>query len=688
MTFPSWRDWLFSAKSFAASMMALFIALSLDLQRPYWAMAAVYVVSNPLAGATSSRGIYRALGTVLGATAAVVFVPVFVNSSELLALVVALWTGTLLFISMLDRSARSYVFMLAGYTLPLIALPTVDAPGTVFDVALSRSEEILLGITCASLVSSLVFPTSVGTVFGARISSWLKDAGIWAADILNGEGASPATPLHRQRLAADIAGLDLVISQLRYDAETRAIVRQARELRGRMLMLLPVFSSLADRLHGLKSADGALSAEMTAVLSRVAGYIDAQQRSVTPDEAEHITAEINRLKQTDLPSGWSKILHLGALHRLQDILHLWNDCIALRDQIKSGRQIRSWRPAFKHRRVATVVRHHDYGLLLFSASSVVVATLLATMAWIATGWSSGAGMVTMVAVGCSFFATLDRPAPLLKSMMIWTMVSVAASFVYLFGILPAVTSYEMLVVVFAPPFLLMGVLVPKPQYFLLALLTCVNTASFIALQDRFSADFVSLVEGGLSSSLGLAFALTWTMLTKPFGAELAARRLTKAGWRDLAETAAGRGPGDYERLSGRILDRLGQLAPRLAGISDRELQKVDGFAEVRLGFNVIVLQRERKRLLASGIAVDAVLDGVAQFYVSRLKNGDVAGAPPALLEQIDGCLRLLVHEDTAVKSDAMDSLVGLRRILFPDAAPPNDWPGPQRQQNLLSIAAE
>jgi len=32
---PGWRDWLFSAKAFMASMLALFVALSLDLPRPY-----------------------------------------------------------------------------------------------------------------------------------------------------------------------------------------------------------------------------------------------------------------------------------------------------------------------------------------------------------------------------------------------------------------------------------------------------------------------------------------------------------------------------------------------------------------------------------------------------------------------------------------------------------------------------
>jgi len=41
ITMPTWRDWLFSAKAFTAAMLALYIALMLDLPRPYWAMATV-----------------------------------------------------------------------------------------------------------------------------------------------------------------------------------------------------------------------------------------------------------------------------------------------------------------------------------------------------------------------------------------------------------------------------------------------------------------------------------------------------------------------------------------------------------------------------------------------------------------------------------------------------------------------
>jgi uncharacterized membrane protein YccC len=184
MTFPSWRDWLFSAKVFAAAMLALFVAMALELPRPYWAMATVYVVSHPLTGATRSKAVYRIGGTLLGAAAAVILIPLFVNAPTLLCLVVALWTGSLLSISLLDRTPRSYLFMLSAYTLPMIALPTLNNPETIFDVALARSEEILLGILCASVVSALVWPGKVAPIFSARINSWMQDARDWACELL------------------------------------------------------------------------------------------------------------------------------------------------------------------------------------------------------------------------------------------------------------------------------------------------------------------------------------------------------------------------------------------------------------------------------------------------------------------------------------------------------------------------
>lgn len=180
ISMPSRSDWLFSLRTFAAAILSLYIALRLGLSRPSWAMGTVYIVSHPLIGATRSKSAYRVGGTLLGAGGAIFFLPPLVNAPLLLSLVVAMWSGFFLFLTMLDRTPRSYMWRLPAYSMPLIALSAVNVPEQVFDIAMARSEEIVLGIVCASVVSALVLPSRVSGVLVLRIDGWLKDAATWA----------------------------------------------------------------------------------------------------------------------------------------------------------------------------------------------------------------------------------------------------------------------------------------------------------------------------------------------------------------------------------------------------------------------------------------------------------------------------------------------------------------------------
>lgn len=65
---------VFSLKTFAAAMLAFSIALLLDMPRPYWAMASVYITANLFTGATYSKAVYRILGTLIGAAGTIVLV--------------------------------------------------------------------------------------------------------------------------------------------------------------------------------------------------------------------------------------------------------------------------------------------------------------------------------------------------------------------------------------------------------------------------------------------------------------------------------------------------------------------------------------------------------------------------------------------------------------------------------------
>src|SRR4051794_2906176 len=88
---------LFSVKSFAAAMLAMYLASRAGLPRPFWALMTTYVVAHPLAGAVRSKAVFRFCGTLIGSVATVLMVPALSNAPELLTLVLALWVGLCLY---------------------------------------------------------------------------------------------------------------------------------------------------------------------------------------------------------------------------------------------------------------------------------------------------------------------------------------------------------------------------------------------------------------------------------------------------------------------------------------------------------------------------------------------------------------------------------------------------------------
>jgi uncharacterized membrane protein YccC len=66
---PGINEWLFSFKTFAAAMLALYIAFAIGLDRPYWAMTTVYITARPLTAMMRSKAVYRLIGRLVGAFA-------------------------------------------------------------------------------------------------------------------------------------------------------------------------------------------------------------------------------------------------------------------------------------------------------------------------------------------------------------------------------------------------------------------------------------------------------------------------------------------------------------------------------------------------------------------------------------------------------------------------------------------
>ncbi|WPN30314.1 FUSC family protein [Pseudomonas sp. P5_109] len=659
---PPARDWFYGVRTFAASMIALYIALLMQMPRPYWAMATVYIVSNPFLGPTTSKALYRAIGTFVGAAAAVLFVPMFVQSPYVLVVVIALWTGTLLFLSLHLRTANNYALMLAGYTLPLIALPVVNNPLGVWDVAEARTEEIFLGIVVAAVVGAMFWPRRLAPVFNDSVSKWFADASTYSLRFLSRSVQPEEVSALRASMVATFNSLELMIGQLPHEGSRPQTVRNTKELRGRMIHLLPVIDALDDALYALERRTPELVDKFAPLLAATCEWLehkdaDLERWHALKDQLEALQPAPEALDDR------KQLLFSNAIYRLGEWIDLWQDCRSLQYAIQCESQD-SWRAVYRHWRLGRLSPFLDRGLMFYSAASTVTAIIVASVLWILLGWTDGGSAVILAAVACSFFASMDDPAPQIYRFFFWTAMSVVFASLYLFLVLPNLHDFPMLVLAFAVPFIVVGTLTVKPQFYLGMLLTLVNTSSFISIQGAYDADFLSFANSNLAGPMGLLFAFIWTLIARPFGAELAAKRLTRFSWRDIVSLAEPATLSEHRLLGIRMLDRLMQHLPRLAMTGQ---DSGVALREVRVALNLLDLLAYTPRVLGvPQVLLRQVVAEVGEYFKACLKAGERLQAPSPLLMTLDRTRRALSGAgDDETRRHLLHALSGLRLALLP-----------------------
>ncbi|WP_315389457.1 FUSC family protein [uncultured Stenotrophomonas sp.] len=658
------QAWLFSIKTYLAAVAALYIAMAGNLSRPYWAMGTVYIVSQPLLGPTRAKGVYRIVGTLVAGLATLLVLPALVETPLVLSAAMSIWLAGCLFMALLNRGPRGYAFLLAGYTTAFIGFPAVTSPDTIFDTVVARSEEIILGTVVAVLFASLFFPSSARPMLRARIGSWMGDAAQWCRQILlRGQAHGP-----RNRLAADLVQFEALIEFMRRDDPRHAGSAVSMErLRERMLLMLPVLSSIADRLGALRAGGRALPPGLEPLVQDIAHWLEQPGRA---SGAEHdaLRARILALKPA-VDGELDHLLLVTLLLRLEELVDLWQDCATLQDAIEHGSAPRDT----AHYRVRAQrigdARHVDYGMALFSAASAGVALMTYCALWIGLGWEGGGNGAMMAAVAAAFFAAQDDPAPSMLQFLLWAIVASGVAAVYLFGVFPAVHDFGSLALVLAVIFLPLGLLLHRPKTALIGLPLTVNLVALLNVQNTYNANIQSFINSSVAMFIGIGFAVVMTRVFRSVGAEWTARRLVRQGWTTLAEAAEGRGQQDRQQFAARMLDLLGLLAPRLAATPEgSDIASVDMLTEARIGLNILQLRRARHGLPAASMqAIETILDDVAAHYRAQVAQRRPLSAPPALQARLEASLQRVQTVDPGkARDEALMGVLGLRYALFPE----------------------
>jgi uncharacterized membrane protein YccC len=658
------RPIIFSVNCWLATILALFIAFSLDLKSPAWAMTTVYLTSQPLSGVMRAKAVYRAIGTFIGGVAMVAIVPNLVNAPELTTLAIILWVALCVFVSLLDRTPRSYMFVLAGYTAALIGFPSVLEPGTVFDTAVSRVEEITIGVLCAAVVHSLIFPKSALSEFEQKLRSAIADARLWI-----GEGLTKAPTrqleMERRRIAVAITELYTLGTSLRFDTSPRRpVMGSIRAFDRKIVELLPLVGAIEDRLTVLRGI-GPLDAKLSRLLT---GVYDWLQLEVPGDgqRAAELRAACAAAPSVGPQSRWADLVTVNITVRLNELIDSWQACLDFVAYLAEPAQAPSAEIRAAAAQIGPKPMHTDPGIALLSALAAAVAMSICAFFWIATAWPEGAGAIAFAAVACTLFASLDDPTPAIRSTATLLGLCIPLVIVYQFFVFPAIDGFVLLCAVLGFVLIPAGIMMAIPAHAPVGLALALGFTIEISLQTTYTADLAAILNSNSAFVLGGVAALLVTRLMRLIGTQASARRIIRATYRDLADLA-GDARVTRDQWASPMLDRVALLLYRQPRFEPRPQHEfADALEDLRLGVNIIETRSLASEMSARAQeAIAAMFAGLAAHF-RALARGRVAPLGDDLLQKID----LAIGEVAACgasTSACVAAVVGLRRTLYPDA---------------------
>ena len=614
----------------SAALVGLYVAFWLDLDRPYWVVFTVFVISKPISGAVRAKGVYRFIGTLIGASMSVFLVPPLVQSPVLLSLAVSIWVGLCLFLSLQDRTPRSYAFLLAGYSVAIVGLSVVNTPTAIFDVALARLEEISIGIICAAVAHSVFFPNNYGEILKSKAEAALAKSALVASNAI---GSPPKAPSTGQiaSVAGVVTELHTLYSQIGF--ETSNVRRAPAVMAGlldRISVILPKASIVACALAARREIDE-VSGAFRAMLDDTAKVLNAiatgkqanadvvlsnlEAYSEMLDEAD--TAERTELEQL-------------AIRHTTELLRSLLEGRVLASALNSPEAthgVAALLPGNVNRPL-----YRDQALALLSAVSATGATLVTCALWIWNSWPEGYVAAQFAAICCSLFSTFDRPANVISKAVVAIIVSLPIAAIYEFAILPGIDGFISLALVLLPILAICSFLQTYERLEGAGVVLAVAFSGALALQETFASDFAVFVNSNLAEICGPLIAIATILVFRTLDPEWNANRIMQSAWssvRSLVSIA----PKDSKAWVLQMFDRIGMAAERLGGTAVHSPER-DLLRDLRVGLNVIALRDLKGQFAATiGLMVQETMSCLSDVY--RTATSDPSEPSAGLTRRLD-----------------------------------------------------
>ena len=626
----------FSLRTYLASMLALGLAFELQLESPYWAWVTVWIVAQGTPGVTMSKGLFRAVGTIIGSVAAIILIALFAQTPELFILALATLVGACTVGSNLLTNFRAYATALTAYTAGIIAADAINAPGQVFQIAMARTACILLGIASAVVVTAIFAPHRSAEAVRAKLLDVLKDISQRAA--FSWKGPNEERVRIGRKLIAEIIDLNTLIE---YAAAESAWFRiEANHARSLLAHIFSVISArraldahlarcgwpehnaleifhevILDFLHEMPARlDKGEVDELIEGLGDVRMQLDLLRPEIETAASSELVSERLVIDRLD-----DLLLQLnGALEDWCDILHSrWSNEPRL-----------------------TLNFHRDVRLAWINGLRAFLAVCGVGAFWIGSAWSSGPGALVFVSIILSLFSSQPRPDKVGWIFFYASLPATVLGLVCKYLFLSEGTGFEYLAIATSFFLLPMGVLMANPPTQFFATAFSLVFLGIVAPLNPMVYDLSESLNSSMATIVGVLFGtLSYVLIFPPDPA--AARRYVTYRIRRGLEIISLRNhvPETSSHWETRMYDRVMRLndAQNPSGTPTDEWLDA-GLGALNLGNEILRVRRWLETETMSPpvrSAATKIIEGFGRFLPEPQRAVDIVSEQARQLSVLD-----------------------------------------------------
>ncbi|WP_208858907.1 FUSC family protein [Acetobacter ascendens] len=620
----------FAVRTTAAALLALVIALWMELDDPQWAAMTVWIVAQGSRGESLSKARWRLVGTAIGVIMSITLISAFNQNAWLFFPILSIWVGTCCTLATLVRNFRSYALVLAGYTTAIIAIGAIPHPENVFMTAMSRASYIVLGIVCEGTLAGL-FAYNLAETARRNMRDKLRTALSNVSTSVSSLLAGDEEALVRSR--AMFGPLISINDQIEFsEVEMGPHGHEGDHARAALAAVSVLLSrglGMAVRLQYVQTDQPAFretAAHVSEFLTSVANRLDSDesvqellhdlqllraechQRVVDALSQEIDTAfDDNPANDTDIPALLDgRILH-NALDELLGELEQ-----AIREYDASQHFIRGDHFHFR------LQAHVDKREAVYNGVRAMVAITAAGLVWECTAWPAGLGFITFVAIVCGLFATRENPVVASSQFMVGGIWAAVVSFFLVFLVLPTQADYEMLVGSLALPMIAGGLAARNAGTALHSAAYTLLLPNFVHPLNQGRQNEIGWFNSTAAVLLGVFFAVLIFRAVLPFNNNAERWRMRRTMLHDLRTLASAEPMPETRDWIGRNIDRFARLirhagptpSPTIEGCLQGTL------AAMTIGLNIIRLRTLLKRNQippAAKRAIEIVMKRMSHF---------------------------------------------------------------------------